>query len=188
MLVLCAGTLLSSCSQSTPETTTGTQAAARPASPEFPFGGKVDSLNGIPGHQFGEPLSAFPGIELAKTQNPGTRTYTYPDNKPAPGWFGKHKKDVPFVFYVFKDDKFIAFQAIAMGAGRQALQEQALFLFGPGKKYPAGTSWNGEKALAYYTPRLLPNGPAEILDVQSVEGNKAQAAATAERLKKENAL
>ena len=183
---LLAGVLVSSCSH--PDTT---ESAGTPAS-EVPVAtrrqvSRTDSLNGIPGHQFGEPLSAFPGIELAKSQQPGTQTYTYPDGKPESGWFGKHKDTVPSVFYVFKDGKFAAFQAIAFGAGRQALQEETLYLFGQGQKNVTNTTWAGEKAQALYTRLVLPKGPAEVLDVQSISLVNAQLADQAARLKRENA-
>lgn len=147
---------------------------------------RTDSLNGIPGHHFGEPLSAFPGLVLTKGQQPGTQTYNYPDDKPEAGWFGKHKKDVPSVYYVFKDGKFMAFQAIAYGVGRAALQEETLFLLGHGKQGVTNTSWVGEKTQAFYTPKVLPYGPAEILDIQSLSLVQAQANESTERLKREN--
>jgi hypothetical protein len=148
---------------------------------------RVDSLNGIPGHRFGEPLSAFPGIVLAKSQQPGTQTYTYPEGKPEGGWFGKHKKGDLFVFYVFKDNKFLGFQALAFGNTRAALQEETLFLLGPGQKGAFNTSWVGEKTQAFYTPKLLPKGAAEILDIQSLSLVQAQANESNDRLKRENA-
>lgn len=92
------------------------------------------------------------------------------------------------MYYTFKDGKFVAFQAIAYGAGRAALQEEALFLFGPGSKGATNTSWVGEKNQAYYTPKVLPYGPAEILDIQQLSLVNAQANEAAGRLEKENAL
>jgi hypothetical protein len=148
---------------------------------------RADSLNGIPGHQFGEPLSAFPGLVLAKTQQLGTRTYYYPDGKGEGGWFGKHKKEVPSVFYVFRDGKFAAFQAVAFGEGREALAEETVFLLGRGKQHVENTTWAGQKAQALYTQTTLTRGPAEILDIESIEHVKAQAADEAARLKRENA-
>lgn len=148
---------------------------------------RIDSLNGIPGHHFGDPVSSFPGMILAKSQQLGTQTYTYPDGKPEGGWFGKHKKGDLFVFYTFKDDKFVGFQALAFGSTRAALQEETLFLLGPGNKSAVNTSWAGEKTQAFYTPKLLPKGAAEILDIQSLDLVKAQASAAADRLRRENA-
>jgi hypothetical protein len=149
---------------------------------------KVDSLNGIPGHRFGEPLSAFPGLELTPGQGtPGTRRYAYPAGKPEAGWFGKHKQEVEYVFYTFRDDKFISFQAVAFGVGRQALQKEAEYLFGKGERRGLGTHWAGEKAQAFYSLRNLPTGAAELLDVISVADADAQAARDAAKLKRENA-
>jgi hypothetical protein len=148
---------------------------------------RPDSLNGIPGHHFGEPLSAFPGLILTKGQKPGTQTYTYPDGKPEAGWFGKHKREVPSVFYVFRDGKFAAFQAIAFGDGRLALEQETVFLFGRGKQHVENTTWAGQKAQVIYTQTTLARGPAEILDIESIDLVKAQVAEEAARLKRENA-
>jgi hypothetical protein len=191
-LFIIAGVLLNACTGSdSPAEKAGSNETAPSEVTVRTKGTRVDSLNGIPGHRFGEPLSAFPGIVLAEgVQKPGTQTYTYPDGKPAAGWFGKHKAKSPdqfFVYYVFQDGKFVAFQALAFGEGRQALQEQALYLFGPGKQFPDGTTWAGEKALAYYTLPTLAKGPANALDVKSQEFVRSQATATAARLKQENA-
>jgi hypothetical protein len=184
--VLFTGTLLSSCSHSSPTTEAGLSASTVAA--ERSTGTKVDSLNGIPGHQFGEPFSAFPGLVLTPGQGaPGTKRYAYPASKPEAGWFGKHKKEVGYVFYTFRDDKFIAFQAVAFGPGRQALQQEAAFLFGQGERRGLGTHWPGTKAQAFYSLRNLPTGAAELLDVVSVEDADAQAASDAIRLKRENA-
>jgi hypothetical protein len=184
---LLAGGLLSSCSH--PSTTTdsaGTFQLETPVATDTKMS-RADSLNGIPGHHFGEPLSAFPGVILTKGQQPGTQTYKYPDGKPEPGWFGRHKKEVPSVFYIFQDGKFAAFQAIAFGDGRVALEQETLFLFGRGKLHVDNTTWAGKKAQVRYTPTTLARGPAEILDVESIDLVKAQVAEEAARLKRENA-
>ena len=183
---LLAGALLSSCSH--PSATTDSAGTSKPEAPVATNTkiSRTDSLNGIPGHQFGEPLNAFPGLVLTKGQHPGTQTYSYPDEKPEAGWFGKHKKDV-FSFYTFKNGKFLAFEAISFGPGRAALQEEAAFLFGRGKQNVGGTSWKGEKTQAYYTQQVMPKGPAEILDVQSLSLVEALARESTDRLKRENA-
>lgn len=184
---LLAGALLSSCSH--PAATTDSAGTSKPEAPVATSTkiSRTDSLNGIPGHQFGEPLSAFPGVILTKGQQPGTKTYKYPDDKPEAGWFGKHKKEVPSVFYIFRDGKFAAFEAIAFGTGREALQQETLFLFGRGKLHMDNTTWAGKKAQVRYTQMTLAKGPAEILDVESIDLVKAQVAEEAARLKRENA-
>lgn len=155
-------------------------------------GTRADSLSGIPGHKFGEPLSAFPGLELTANQNPGTRTYQYPGGKGESGWFGKRKRESPnefYSFYVFKDARFVAFQAMALGAGRQALQEQTRYLLGTGTVTPTTTNWEGERVLAYYSLVAQPGrGLSEVLDVQSQDFVRSQASAKADKLKQENAL
>jgi hypothetical protein len=186
--LLLAGVLLSSCSHpSAPTDFTGTSEPELPMATSGTGMSRVDSLNGIPGHHFGEPLSAFPRLVLTKTQNPGTQTYSYPDDKPEAGWFGKHKKEVPSVFYVFRDGKFAAFQAIAFGMGRRALQQETVYLFGRGKTHVENTTWAGKKAQVIYTSTTLTRGPAEVLDVESIDLVNAQVAEEAARLKRENA-
>jgi hypothetical protein len=181
---LFAGILLSSCSHSSPTTEAGSTPTV---AAEQTISTKVDSLNGIPGHQFGEPLSAFPGLVLTPGQGtPGTRRYAYPEGKPEAGWFGKHKKEAEYIFYTFRNNKFIAFQAVAFGPGRQALQQEAAFLFGQGERRGLGTHWAGNKAQAFYSIRNLPTGAAELLDVVSVVDAEAQDEKDAVRLKAEN--
>ncbi len=185
--VLLATTLLSNCSHSSPANESKPEGSAPNVIAERSIGTKVDSLNGIPGHHFGDPVSSFPGIVLAKSQQPGTQTYTYPDNKPEGGWFGKHKQGGNlFVFYTFKDNKFAGFQALAFGTTRAELQEETMFLLGPGQKGAFNTNWAGEKTRALYTPKMLPKGAAEILDIQSLSLVNAQLSESTERLKKEN--
>lgn len=190
-LFIVVGVLLGGCTDSgSPTEKGGGNATASTEAPARTRGTRVDSLNGIPGHRFGEPLSAFPGLVLAPNQAPGSQKYTYPDGKGEPGWFGKRKKEAPstyFTFYVFADGKFVGFTAISFGEGRKALQEQALYLLGPGEKFATGTTWDGQRVLASYTLPTLEMGPANQLDVQSQAFVRAQATATADRLKKENA-
>lgn len=186
MLAAVSGVLASSCSN--PKAPTSSAEVPTAEKPTVALS-RADSLNGVPGHHFGEPLSAFPGLVLTPGQAaPGTKRYAYPADKPEAGWFGKHKKEVEYVFYTFRDDKFISFQAVAFGAGRQALQKEAQYLFGKGEPRGLGMHWAGEKAQAFYTPRNLPTGPAELLDVVSVEDSDAQAASDAAKLKADNAM
>jgi hypothetical protein len=193
LLAALCGALATGCSSK--ETTTsaaaGQSGAATVVTAAHTPGTRADSLGGILGHKFGEPLSAFPGLALTPSQKPGTQTYQYPDGNGEPGWFGKHKKESPtefFSYYTFKDGRFVAFQAMALGAGRKALQEQTRFLLGTGTPTTTTTNWEGEKVLAYYSLTNQPGaGLAEVLDVQSQDFVKGQATAKAEQLKKENA-
>ena len=194
-LVLTSG-LLTNCSSpsaSTPPagSSPGPAAAAPVAAVRTP-GTRADSLAGIPGHAFGQPLSAFPGLALYPSQRPGTQTYYYPGGKGEPGWFGKRKKESPeefYTYYTFQDGRFVAFQAMALGAGRQALQEQTRYLLGPGTVTTTTTNWEGAKVFAFYSLVNQPgSGLAEVLDVQSQDFVKGQATAKADQLKKENAL
>ena len=79
----------------------GTESAAPTAAVQRGPGTRADSLGGIPGHQFGEPLSAFPGLKLNSVQTPGSKTYIYPEGKGEPGWFGKRKKEAPGDYFSF---------------------------------------------------------------------------------------
>ncbi len=185
LLVLTNG-LLASCSSPSSTTTDPPTPPAAAAAVTV----KVDSLNGIPGHQFGEPLSAFPGLVLDNNQGPGPRTYTYPSGKPEAGWFGKRRKEAPNEFYtsyLFAEGKFVGFSAVAYGDLRKALKEEAAYLYGPGSARTKGRLWEGSQAVAWYTypPQLL--GPTDRLDVQSQAFVRAQATAAADRLKAENA-
>ena len=191
-LLLLAGVLLSGCTDSGSPTEKGngnesTSIATVVRTP----GIRADSLGGIPGHKFGNPLSAFPGLELTANQKPGTQTYYYPGGKGEPGWFGKRKKESPnefYSFYTFKDGRFVAFQAMALGTGRKALQEQTRYLLGAGTPTTTTTNWEGKQVLAYYSVTNQPgSGLAEVLDVQSQDFVRGQASTQADRLKAENA-
>lgn len=193
-LLFSALVLLSGCTDSgspTDKAGGGNVTASSEAVPHTP-GTRADSLGGIPGHAFGQPLSAFPGLELLPDQKPSVQTYYYPNGKGEPGWFGKRKKESPddfYTYYTFKDGKFVAFQAMALGAGRKALQEQTRYLLGTGTPTTTTTNWEGEQVLAFYSLINQPGrGLAELLDVQSQDYAKAQATAKANQLKQENAL
>lgn len=194
LLFLTSG-LLTSCSSPSSSTlpvdsSTGASGNTPVAAVHTP-GTRADSLGGIPGHAFGQPLSAFPGLELLPDQKPGVQLYYYPNGKGEPGWFGKRKKESPdnfYTYYTFKDGKFVAFQAMALGEGRKALQEQTRYLLGTGTQTTTTMNWEGEKVLAFYSLINQPGrGLADLLNVQTQDYTKAQATATADRLKAENA-
>ncbi|HEX8349979.1 MAG TPA: hypothetical protein VF598_08445 [Hymenobacter sp.] len=190
-LLLLAGVLLGSCTDSGSPTETGNgNDTASIATVVRTPGTRADSLGGIPGHKFGEPLNAFPGLELTANQKPGTQTYHYPGGKGEPGWFGKRKQESPnefYSFYTFKDGRFVAFQAMALGTGRKALQEQTRYLLGAGTPTTTTTNWEGEQVLAYYSLTTQPgSGLAEVLDLQSQDFVKGRATARAALLKAEN--
>lgn len=190
-LSIFSSVLLGSCTGSgSPTEKEGENETAATAAAVRTPGTRADSLGGIPGHPFGEPLSAFPGLELTTSQRPGSQSYHYPGGKGEPGWFGKRKKESPtefYSFYVFKDGHFAAFQAMALGAGRPALREQVQYLLGAGTPTTTTTNWEGERVFAFSEAQLPGSGPSETLDVQSQDFRKAQATAQADRLKQENA-
>jgi hypothetical protein len=128
-LLLFTGVLVDGCSQNTPATT-GAQpnpAAPQPAA-RFPYGAKVDSLNGLVGHTFGQPLSAFPPMKPYPAE-PGELLRMYPVPKQTTGtWFATHRREVPYQYYHFLQGQFYRFRAVGDPA---ALRAEALFLFGP---------------------------------------------------------
>ena len=122
--LLAPGLLLPSCGPPNPTAAAGEgPAATRPA---FPFGHRVDSLNGIAGHRFGEPPRAFPPLhlELPTTGMP-TRTYT---SEAPTGWFGQYRAQVPDQYYIFLDGKFFTFMALG---DPTVLKPEITHLFGP---------------------------------------------------------
>jgi hypothetical protein len=184
-LLTLTGVLLGNCSSPSPATTETVPTAAVPTqpSPQFPFGGKVDSLNGIAGHTFGQPLSAFPKMQLIPP-SPGelTRTYTYEGSE---GWFGKHHQQVRSQFYYFLNGKFCRFLAIG---DPTVLRPEATYLFGPGQaegKYRL--FWEGSQAWAAYSEKASGMGMEGKLDVTSKPLEAERAAQANARLKAENA-
>jgi hypothetical protein len=177
--------LLSSCSSPSPATTTTTPAAGvtPQPSPQFPCGGQVDSLNGIAGHTFGEPLSAFPKMRLVPpTAGELTRTYAYEGQV---GWFGKHQAQVSTQLYYFLNGKFCRFMAVG---NPTVLRPEATYLFGPGQaegKYQL--FWEGSRARAAYGEQARGFGMIGRLDVLSKSFEAELAAQAKARLQAENA-
>lgn len=182
-LAVLAGSLLSSCSSadSTPET-------PKPAAVQFPFGAKVDSLNGIAGHTFGQPVSAFPKMRLMQT-SPGELTRTYDDEgvagAKATGWFGKHRPQVPTQLYWFLDNKFSQFRAVGDAA---TLRAEAIYLLGPGQAQGQyQLFWEGSRARAVFSEQARGFGREGTLDVLSKPLEAELAAKKQALLKAENA-
>jgi hypothetical protein len=184
-LLTLTGVLLSSCSSPSPATTATTPAAAVTPQPStrFPFGGKVDSLNGIAGHTFGQALSAFPRMR-ALPVSPGelTRVYVYEGSE---GWFCKHHQQVRTQFYYFLNGKFCRFLALG---DPTVLRPEATYLFGPGQaegRYRL--FWEGSQARAVYSEQANGMGMEGKLDVLSKPLEAERAAQANARLKAENA-
>lgn len=185
------GTLLPGCSPAAPETTSAP--AGAPAAPVAPrsYGARADSLDGMPGHHFGEPLSNFPPLVLvSKEDAEGVRIYRMPGSQER-GWFGKHAKDFT-TYYQFQDGKFAAFQAVTtgIGANRTAMRQEARFLFGPGKDrndQMSGLDWEGERVMVRYSEKMTL--PVECwLEVYSKPLVAVQQAKQQARLRAENTL
>lgn len=184
-LGLVFGSLLGSCSQQGPATSaTNPEPTAPKEAAKFPYGAKIDSLNGVAGHTFGQPLSAFPKMEMFPV-NPGVLTRSYQASEQVTtGWFAKHRREVPSQFYYFLDGQFCQFRAVGDAA---TLRAEAEYLFGPG--LPQGTRlfWEGEQARAAYSEQARGFGREGILDVLSKPLEAAQAAKARAKLKAENA-
>jgi hypothetical protein len=183
-LLALTGALLTGCSSPSPATSespaaTGTAAAP---TPQFPFGSRVDSLNGIVGHSFGEPLSAFPNLRpLPPTPGTLTRTYSYEGKE---GWFGKHQAQVSTQLYYFLNGRFCRFLAIG---NPTVLRPEATYLFGPGQaegKYRL--FWEGSRARAAYVEQPRGMGMEGKLDVLSKAFEAEQAAQEKAQLRAEN--
>ena len=189
---LLAGALLSSCSHSA--STAPPDPAAGPAAVAAaePSGTKADSLNGIPGHRFGEPLSAFPGLENLPDEASGYQRYVYPrtlkgDNKHA-GWFGQHPEVVNDALYYFRGGKFAAFQGFARGIHRPELRAEAAVLFGPRPADSDGTvRWVGQRVLVNLAETPGNGGAATTLNVLDRAVQAAVEKAKAAQLKADNA-
>ena len=123
----------------------------RPLAPRD--GARADSLNGIPGHAFGEPRSNFPELEAKGYQD--LAGYTYYTVKPGQGtgWFGKNEEHVRAI-YRFYQDQFAVFDASASGADRPLLVEEAAYLFGKGQRPSPTTLAYGEAALFWEGKRV----------------------------------
>jgi hypothetical protein len=166
-LAVLTGSLLSSCSSadSTPETRAATP---KTAAVQFPFGAKVDSLNGIASHTFGQPVNAFPNMRFMQT-SPGQLSRTYSDDgstgAKATGWFGKHRPQVPTQLYWFLDNKFSQFRAVGDAA---TLRAEAIYLLGPGQAQgPYELFWDGSRARAVFSEKARGFGREGTLDVLS---------------------
>ncbi|WP_158010995.1 hypothetical protein, partial [Hymenobacter lapidarius] len=173
--------LLPGCAPPDPTTAAGAAPAATP--PAFPFGHRVDSLNGIAGHRFGEPPSAFPRFHLElPTMDFPLRSYTSGDPT---GWFGQHRAQVPDQYYTFFYDQFFAFVAQGDPA---VLKSEATRLFGAGRAQgPHQLLWEGKQARAVYSEKVVGRGREGRLDVVSKPLEAALAAKQYPGDKAENA-
>ena len=161
LLLLVPGLLLPGCAPPNPTAAAGAAPAATP--PAFPFGHRVDSLNGIAGHRFGEPPSAFPRLHL-ELPDLGVPLRSYTSEAPT-GWFGRHRTQVRYQYYTFFYDQFFAFVALGDPA---VLKSEATHLFGPGRAQgPHQLLWEGSQARAVYSEKAVGAGREGRLDVVS---------------------
>lgn len=183
-LVLGACSKASPTNENTTAATTASEKAAVTDRAKFPFGGKVDSLNGIAGHTFGQPLSAFPKLKpISPNSKELIRAYEYAGK--ASGWFGKHQADVRIQLYYFQDGKFAWFRAIG---DPTVLRPEALYLLGPGStEGQYRIFWEGSRARAAYTEEARGFGREGTLNVISKTLEEEKAAQEQAKLKAENA-
>ncbi len=179
--------LLGACSQQADPATSATAplaAALAPAVSPFPYGTRVDSLNGIAGYVLGQPLRVFAKLEpLALDPGDPIRRYRMPAAA-SRGWFAKHRQQVPYQYVDFVDGQFYRFRAIGEP---DALRAEALFLFGPGLVEGTQVFWEGARARAAYSEQIRGLGRQGTLDVLSKPLEAALAAKAQAKLQADNA-
>lgn len=176
-------------------------AQTHPRPRPYNYGARADSLNGIPGHAFGEPRSSFPELETKGYQD--LDGYTYYDAKEGKeiGWFGKNAGHVRTT-YRFYQDKFASFDASARGTDQPLLAEEAVYLFGKGLPespknlaYGEGAmNWEGQRVrvtlfVGHNECRLIIRSKPAAAQKAAIEAaqKKAEAAARADKLREDNA-
>ena len=166
-----AAALLTACSSSPSQNTT--EAVAHADAPAPAAVTRVDSLNGIPHHSFGDPLSAFPGLERLSDEPPKVSAslvgYSYPfGSKAATDWFGKHENELGSVIYYFQGGKFVGLRVVTRGpAPTRRLMEELTFLFGPATAQVNGFYWPGEKVQAFAKTTYNFGGTGQTFDLDS---------------------
>lgn len=164
-------------------------AQTRPRPRPHNYGARADSLNGIPGHAFGEPRNNFPELEAKGYQDLDGYTYYSAKEGKETGWFGKNAGHVRTT-YRFYQDKFASFDASAQGTDRPLLAEEAVYLFGKGLLESPKNLAYGEAAMNWEGQRVrvtLSDGHNECRLIISSKLAAAQKAATEAAQKKADA-
>lgn len=176
-------------------------AQTRPRPRPHNYGARADSLNGIPGHTFGEPRSNFPELEAKGYRDLGGYMYYEAKEGQQTGWFGKNAGHVHTI-YRFYQDKFASFDALAQGTDQALLAEEAVYLFGKGlPESPnklaygeAAVNWDGKRVGAtlfagHNECRLIVSSKLAAAQKTAAETaqKKAEAAARAAKLREDNA-
>lgn len=187
--------------QTHPRTHPRTGSPAQPRPQPRNYGARADSLDGIAGHHFGEPLSNFPELEAQGYRD--LDGYMYYEARPGQqtGWFGKNSEHVR-MNYRFYQDKFASFDASAYGVDRRLLAEQTFYLFGKGQPQSAKDLASGEAAMNWEGQRVrvrlsdghnatslfvLSKAAAAQKAADNVAAQKREAAARAAKLRADNA-
>ena len=188
--------------QGRPQPRARAKTPARPAARiKVPATGlKADSLDGFPGHRFGELRSNFPELEARGFADPltGLVSYSLRDGQQGPGWFAKNADQVSSTYW-FYHDQFAALVTHARNQGRTLLADEAVYLFGKGQNQ--GTAfgqttyqWRGQRVLVELTDghnetslsiSSRPIQAQQAADQQAKQ--KAEAAARAAKFKADNA-
>jgi hypothetical protein len=164
------------------------------------YGAKADSLDGIPGHRFGELRSNFPELEPQGFTDPltGLVSYSLREGQQAPGWFAKNAGQVSPTYW-FYHDQFAALTTHARNEGRRLLADETTYLFGPGQLTGTGFGqatyqWRGQRVLVEATDghneTTLSISSRPLQAQQAAEQGakqKAEAAARAAKFKADNA-
>jgi hypothetical protein len=183
LLLLAPGWLLPGCAPPNPTAAAGAAPTATPTPPAFPFGHRLDSLNGIAGHRFGEPMRTFPRLHL-EPPDLGVPLQSYTSDAPT-GWFGRHRTQVRYQYYTFFYGQFFAFVALGDPA---VLKSEATHLFGPGRAQGSHQLlWEGKQVRAVYSEKAVGPGREGRLDVVSKPLEAALAAKQYPGGKAENA-
>ncbi len=179
--------VLGACSHSAPKDAAAAASGTGAATPAAPvptsFGARADSLNGMQGHTFGEPVRAFTRLRLYANQTPPLTAY-FRDLGQESGWFGKHTSTE----YDFLDGQFVRFSASALNNNRPLLLAHAQYLFGPGQRLDdQHYLWEGQRVRAeYWLNERSPERPA-VLTVTTQAGIARLAAAQKARQAAEDA-
>jgi len=181
------------------QTRPAARSQARPKAKTTNYGAKADSLNGIPGHHFGESRSNFPELEARGYNDPeGYVSYSLRPNQEATGWFGKNAEQVSPTYW-FYQDKFAALSTTARNEARRLLADEATYLFGPGQAKgvdfgQATYQWSGQRVLVELTDghnETKLSISSKLIQVQlaanKLARQKAESAARAAKFKADNA-
>ena len=191
--------------QTQPRTSTHSRTPAHPRTASRPrpkvlaSAAKADSLDGVPGHHFGEPRSNFPELATRGFNDPdGYVSYSLREGQQGPGWFARNADQINSTYW-FYQDQFAAFSASAHQQSRQLLLDEATYLFGRSQNQRAAFGqvtfhWLGQRVAVELTDghnTTTLGVTSKRLQTQQLADKaakqKAEAAARAAKFKADNA-